>query len=88
MGLKPQSRHYMVVYHLADNQSSRKVFQSLEDGSYHNIVRTHPYAHPQHMNVVKHLSYVGVDVGTILDGSEASIKALHGSLSPGRHQEF
>jgi len=30
----------------------------------------------------------GVDVGTILDGSEASIKALHGYLSPGRHQIF
>jgi hypothetical protein len=59
MGLKPQSRHYMVIYHLlVDNQSSRKVFQSLEDGSDHNMVWTHSYAHPQHMKVAKHLSYV------------------------------
>jgi hypothetical protein len=67
MGLKPQSRYYMVVYHLADNQISRKVFQSLEDGSYCNIVKTHPYAHPLHMKVAKHLSYVWSGCGDRLE---------------------
>ena len=51
------SRYYMGVYHLAGTKSSRKVFQSLENRSYHNMVWTHPYAHPQHMKVVIHLSY-------------------------------
>jgi hypothetical protein len=58
MGLQPQSRHYMVLYHLAGTKNSRKVFQSMENRSYHNIVKTRPYAHPQHMKVAKHLIYI------------------------------
>jgi hypothetical protein len=58
MGLKPQSRHYMVIYHLAGKKSSRKVFQSMENMRYGNMARTHPYAHPQHMKVANHLIYI------------------------------
>ncbi len=39
-----------------------------------NVVRTHPYAHVQHMKTVKHLIYIfDIDVGAmILNGSTAS----------------
>jgi hypothetical protein len=36
---------------------AKKNLKSLADTTGSNVVRTHPYAHPQHMRVVKHLVY-------------------------------
>ena len=35
--------------------------KSLVGMSNHNVVGTHPYAHPQHIKVVKHLIYIQAD---------------------------
>ena len=50
---------YSTVYHLAaGTPNSKGVFGIWADRSQGNVVRTHPYAYPQHMKVVKHFIYV------------------------------
>jgi len=57
-------------------------FQSFVDMSGHNVVWTHPYAHPQHIKVVKHLLYIhNIDVRWIWVGSIASITSFHHDIS-------
>jgi len=49
-----------------------------------NVVRTHPYAHVQHMKTVKHLIYIfDIDVGAmILNGSTASACTICCGFAP------
>jgi hypothetical protein len=57
VGLQPQPPHYDVVCPLGDNHNSRKDFKNLTDKSSGRVlirVKTHRYAHPQHLKVVKH----------------------------------
>ena len=56
MGLWPQTPHYTdtVVKHLEEDQNLGYLSLSLVKKSSRIIIKNHPYAHPQHMNVVKH----------------------------------
>jgi hypothetical protein len=58
LGLQYQSPHFTMICCLGVTQKSSKIPKCLADMSSWNVARTHPYAHPQHMKVVKHLVYV------------------------------
>ena len=57
MTLYHQLPQYTVVCPSGGKQDSRKITNSLSlaDRISRNMVWTHPYAHPQHVKVVKHL---------------------------------
>jgi len=54
---------------------------SLVDMSGRKVVWTHPYAHPQHIKIVKHLLYIYMEVRWIWVGSTASITSFHHDIS-------
>ena len=63
MGLQPQyDLHYAGVYPSASGsgptQNSKKLPKSLFGETRNNIIRTHLYAHPQHMRAGFHLLQV------------------------------
>ena len=60
-------------------------FQSWVDKRVGSMVRTHPYAYPHHIKVVKHLYVFDIDVQAILNGSIASSMEIHIGLLLRRH---
>jgi hypothetical protein len=48
--------HQLLHGHYPEFYQNSKSLVSISSND--NVVRTHPYAHPQHMKAVKHLSYV------------------------------
>ena len=62
--------------------------KSLVSMSSCNVARTHPYAHPQHMKVVKHFVYVWHWCESIWVGFTAPITALHHDLKHKSKQEY
>ena len=56
--LKPQSPHFTMGYQLVVTQISSKIPTKAWCMGSRNMVGTHPYAHPQHIKVVKHLMYI------------------------------
>ena len=59
MGLQPQLPHYIVVWSSIGHQNYMQLPKDLPNTSSCNVDKTQPYAHPQHMKVVKHLICVG-----------------------------
>ena len=58
MGGQPQSPLFTVTYQLRLAQICGKIPQAWSAVGGHNVVGTHPYAHPQHIKVVKHILYI------------------------------
>jgi len=60
LGLQPQSHHFTITdqLRLETNPDLWHNSTSFVDMSGHNVVWTHPYAHPQHIMVVKYLIYI------------------------------
>ncbi len=68
-GLQPQSWHNNVIW--APPYPNRPKFGPHFHG--YNSVRVHPYAHPQHMKVLKHLIYIQYGCGK----QSAGVYSLH-----------
>jgi len=59
MALKPQTPHNYVDYSSrGTHDSHHNKLLGGHSKSHHNITNMHTYAHPQHMNVVKHMKVV------------------------------
>jgi hypothetical protein len=77
-GLQPPSPHFTMISRQGVTQNSRWTSKSLVSKSSCNVVRTHPYAHPLHMKVVKHLACVCQWCEINLDW----VYSLHHYISP------